>query len=307
MTNILITEFMNEESVKTLKKNFNVKYDKNLFQNEKKIKEEISNFEAIIVRNKTQLQKTLLNNAIKLKFVGRLGVGLDNIDKEYCEKKNIHVQVASGINADSVAEYVIGSSLHLIKNITLFNNETKKGMWPRSSFKSRELKEKIFGLIGFGATGKKVCKLAQSFGAKVISYDPYLDKKLENEFNLQFMPLEDVIAESDIISIHVPLNNETKNLINTNVLKKMLKKPVLINTSRGSIVNEKDLINAYKNNIISGFALDVFENEPVDEKLYSKIDDTFNCIITPHISGVTVESNKKISEFITNKLINFFN
>ena len=87
MTNILITEFMNEESVKTLKKNFNVKYDKNLFQNEKKIKEEISNFEAIIVRNKTQLQKTILDKAIKLKFVGRLGVGLDNIDKEYCEKK----------------------------------------------------------------------------------------------------------------------------------------------------------------------------------------------------------------------------
>ena len=307
MTNILITEFMNEESVKTLKKNFNVKYDKNLFQNEKKIKEEISNFEAIIVRNKTQLQKTVLDEALKLKFVGRLGVGLDNIDKEYCKKKNIHVQIASGINADSVAEYVIGSSLHLIKNLTLFNNDTKKGMWPRSSFKSRELKEKTFGLIGFGAIGKKVCTLAHNFGSKVISYDPYVDKKLENEFNIKFLPFDDVITNSDIISIHVPLNNETKNLINTNVFKKMSKRPILINTSRGSIVNEEDLINAYKNKFISGFALDVFENEPVDEKFYSKIDDTFNCIITPHISGVTEESNKKISEFITNKLINFFN
>ena len=307
MTNILITEFMNEESVKTLKKNFNVKYDKNLFQNEKKIKEEISNFEAIIVRNKTQLQKTVLDEALKLKFVGRLGVGLDNIDKEYCNKKNIHIQIASGINADSVAEYVIGSSLHLIKNITLFNYGTKKGMWPRSSFNSRELKEKIFGLIGFGAIGKKVCKIVQSFGAKVITYDPYIDKKLENEFNLKFMPFDDVISNSEIISIHVPLNNETKNLINTNAFKKMSKKPILINTSRGSIVNEEDLINAYKNKVISGFALDVFENEPIEEKFYSKIDDTFNCIITPHISGVTEESNKKISEFITNKLINFFN
>jgi len=307
MINILITEFMNEESIKTLKKKFNVKYDKELFKDEKKIKEEISNFEAIIVRNKTQLQKTILDKAIKLKFVGRLGVGLDNIDKEYCKKKNIHVQIASGINADSVAEYVIGSSLHLIKNLTLFNNDTKKGMWPRSSFKSRELKEKTFGLIGFGAIGKKVCGLAQSFGSKVISYDPYVDKKLENEFNLKFLPFDDVITNSDIISIHVPLNNETKSLINTNAFKKMSKKPVLINTSRGSVVNEEDLINAYKNKIISGFALDVFENEPVDENFYTKIDDTFNCIITPHISGVTEESNKKISEFITNKLINFFN
>ena len=307
MINILISEFMNEESIKTLKKNFNVKYDKDLFQNEKKIKEEIPNFEAIIVRNKTQLQKNILDHATKLKFIGRLGVGLDNIDKEYCEKKNIHVQIASGINADSVSEYVIGSSLHLIKNITLFNNVTKKGLWPRSSFKSRELKEKTFGLIGFGAIGKKVCTLAHNFGSKVISYDPYVDKKLENEFNIKFLPFEDVITNSDIISIHVPLNNETKNLINTNVFKKMSKKPILINTSRGSVVNEEDLINAYKNKFISGFALDVFENEPVDEKFYSKIDDTFNCIITPHISGVTEESNKKISEFITNKLINFFN
>ena len=307
MINILITEFMNEESIKTLKKNFNVKYDKDLFKNEEKIKEEISNFEAIIVRNKTQLQKNILDNAIKLKFVGRLGVGLDNIDKEYCEKKNIHVQIASGINADSVAEYVIGSSLYLIKNLALFNNETKKGMWPRSSFKSRELKEKIFGLIGFGAIGKKVCTLAKTFGTEVISYDPYVDKKLENEFNLKFLPLDDVITNSDIISIHIPLNNETKNLINTNAFKKMKKKPILINTSRGSIVNEEDLINAYKNKIISGFALDVFENEPIDEKFCNKIDDTFNCIITPHISGVTEESNKKISEFITKKLINFFN
>ncbi len=307
MINILITEFMNEESIKTLKKNFNVKYDKDLFKNEEKIKEEISNFEAIIVRNKTQLQKNILDNAIKLKFVGRLGVGLDNIDKEYCEKKNIHVQIASGINADSVAEYVIGSSLYLIKNLALFNNETKKGMWPRSSFKSRELKEKIFGLIGFGAIGKKVCTLAKTFGAEVISYDPYVDKKLENEFNLKFLPLDDVITNSDIISIHIPLNNETKNLINTNAFKKMKKKPILINTSRGSIVNEEDLINAYKNKIISGFALDVFENEPIDEKFCNKIDDTFNCIITPHISGVTEESNNKISEFITKKLINFFN
>jgi phosphoglycerate dehydrogenase-like enzyme len=246
-----------------------------MFESEEKIKKEISNCEAIIVRNKTQLQKSILDNALNLKFVGRLGVGLDNIDKEYCEKKNIHVQTATGMNADSVAEYVIGSSLYLIKNIILFDNNTKKGLWPRSSFTSNELKDKIFGLIGFGAIGKKVCKLAKNFGAKVISYDP--------------------------------LNEETKNLINSNVFNKMSKKPILINTSRGSIVNEKDLIDAYKNKNISGFALDVFGKEPVEDNFYKQIDDTFNCILTPHISGVTQESNKKISEFITNKLITFFN
>jgi len=299
MKNILITEFMNEDSVNLLKKNFKVNYDKTMFESEEKIKKEISNCEAIIVRNKTQLQKYILDNALNLKFVGRLGVGLDNIDKEYCEKKNIHVQTATGMNADSVAEYVIGSSLYLIKNIILFDNNTKKGLWPRSSFTSNELKDKIFGLIGFGAIGKKVCKLAKNFGAKVVSYDPYINSNLENEFNLKFTTFEEVIKTSNIISIHVPLNEETKNLINSNVFNKMSKKPILINTSRGSIVNEKDLIDAYKNKNISGFALDVFGKEPVEDNFYKKIDDTFNCILTPHISGVTQESNKKISEFIT--------
>ncbi len=307
MKNILITEFMNEDSINLLKKNFYVNYDKTMFESEEKIKKEISNCEAIIVRNKTQLQKYILDNALNLKFVGRLGVGLDNIDKEYCEKKNIHVQTATGMNADSVAEYVIGSSLYLIKNIILFDNNTKKGLWPRSSFTSNELKDKIFGLIGFGAIGKKVCKLAKNFGAKVVSYDPYINSNLENEFNLKFTTFEEVIKTSNIISIHVPLNEETKNLINSNVFNKMSKKPILINTSRGSIVNEKDLIDAYKNKNISGFALDVFGKEPVEDNFYKKIDDTFNCILTPHISGVTQESNKKISEFITNKLITFFN
>ena len=307
MKNILITEFMNEDSVNLLKKNFNVNYDKTMFESEEKIKKEISNCEAIIVRNKTQLQKSILDNALNLKFVGRLGVGLDNIDKEYCKKKNIHVQTATGMNADSVAEYVIGSSLYLIKNIILFDNNTKKGFWPRSSFTSYELKDKIFGLIGFGAIGKKVCKLAQSFCAKVISYDPYINSNLENEFNLKFTTFDEVIKNSNIISIHVPLNEETKNLINSNVFNKMSKKPILINTSRGSIVNEKDLIVAYKNKNISGFALDVFGKEPLEDNFYKQIDDTFNCILTPHISGVTQESNKKISEFIANKLITFFN
>ena len=307
MKNILITEFMNEDSVNLLKKNFYVNYDKTMFESEEKIKKKISNCEAIIVRNKTQLRKSILDNALNLKFVGRLGVGLDNIDKEYCEKKNIHVQTATGMNADSVAEYVIGSSLYLIKNIILFDNNTKKGLWPRSSFTSNELKDKIFGLIGFGAIGKKVCKLAKNFGAKVISYDPYINSNFENEFNLKFTTFDEVIKTSNIISIHAPLNEETKNLINSNVFNKMSKKPILINTSRGSIVNEKDLIDAYKNKNISGFALDVFGKEPVEDNFYKQIDDTFNCILTPHISGVTQESNKKISEFIADKLITFFN
>tara|TARA_B100001250_G_C19743032_1_gene763941 strand:+ start:367 stop:1287 length:921 start_codon:yes stop_codon:yes gene_type:complete len=306
MKKILITEFMNSDSINTLSKNFNIKYDEDLYNNKDRLKKEISNCEAIIIRNKTQLQKSILDEALKLKFIGRLGVGLDNIDKEYCEKKNIYIQTAKGMNADSVAEYVIGSSLFLIKNLTLFNNETKKGLWPRTSIISKELKDKNFGLIGFGSIGKKVSKLAQSFGAKVIAYDPYIDSNLHEKYNVKFTTFDEVIKNSNVLSIHIPLNDKTTNLINSKVFDRMSNKPILINTSRGSIVNEKDLIIAYENKKINGFALDVFEKEPVDEKFYKHIDDTFNCIITPHISGVTEESTKKISEYITEKLINFF-
>ena len=211
------------------------------------------------------------------------------------------------MNADAVAEYVIGSSLHLIKNISLLHNDTKKGLWPRTSFTSRELKGKIFGLLGFGTIGKKVCRLAQNFGAEVVSFDPYISPSVQKKFNIKLLKFNKLIKISDILSIHLPLNNETLNLINFKTFSLMKKKPIIINSSRGSIINENDLIKAYKKKLISGFALDVFKKEPVSKDFYKKIDSSINCIITPHIAGITYESNIRVSDFIAKKLINFFN
>ena len=176
---------MNQNSIGILKKKFNTNYDKNLWKDEKKISNIISEYSGLIVRNKTQVNKILLDKAKNLRFIGRLGVGLDNINLNICKKLKIHVQPATGMNANAVAEYVIGSSLHLIKNIALLHNETKKGLWPRTSFTSRELKGKIFGLLGFGTIGKKVCKLAQNFGAEVVSFDPYVSPSVQNKFNIK--------------------------------------------------------------------------------------------------------------------------
>ena len=235
-----------------------------------------------------------------------MGVGLDNIDTEFCKSKNIHVQPATGMNADSVAEYVISSSMSLIKKIPMFHNGTVNGNWPRTTIKSAEINEKYIGIVGFGTIGRKVADYSLKNGLNVLAYDPYIKKLDDNEKNYKLSSLENVFKDADIISLHLPLTEETKNLINKSSFSKMQKQPIIINTSRGSVVNENDLIDAYDQNLISGFALDVFENEPIKKDLYERITSEMNCILTPHISGVTTESNIRVSNFIVKKAIDFF-
>ena len=305
MIKILITEFINDNSLQNLKKNFEVHYDEKLWNQAENLIKFIQNFDGLIVRNKTKVTKDLLDNAGNLKFIGRLGVGLDNIDTEYCKNKKIHVQPATGMNADSVVEYVVSSSLSLIKKIPLFNNGTIKGEWPRTKIKSEEINGKTLGLIGYGSIGKKVSKYCSNLGLNIIAHDPYL-KDQTNENNAKFVELNQIYEMSDIISLHLPLTDLTKNLINKVSFSNMKQNPIIINTSRGSIINEDDLIDAYNNNLISGFALDVFENEPIQDSLYNKINESMNCILTPHISGITSQSNERVCNFIANRTVEFF-
>ena len=303
---ILITEFINKNSLEDLNNNFEIKFDEKLWEKEEELLEIIKDYDGLIVRNKTQVNKKILSNAKNLKFIGRLGVGLDNIDTEFCKSKNIHVQPATGMNADSVAEYVISSSMFLIKKIPMFHNGTVKGNWPRTKIKSAEINEKCIGIVGFGTIGRKVADYSLKNGLNVLAYDPYIKKLDDNEKNYKLSSLENVFKDADIISLHLPLTEDTKNLINKSSFSKMQKQPIIINTSRGSVVNENDLIDAYDQNLISGFALDVFENEPIKKDLYERITSEMNCILTPHISGVTTESNIRVSNFIVKKAIDFF-
>ena len=303
---ILITEFIDKNSLDDLNNNFEIKFDEKLWEKKEELLEIIKDYDGLIVRNKTQVNKKILSNAKNLKFIGRLGVGLDNIDTEFCKSKNIHVQPATGMNADSVAEYVISSSMSLIKKIPMFHNGTVKGNWPRTTIKSAEINGKCIGIVGLGTIGRKVADYSLKNGLNVLAYDPYIKKLDDNEKNYKLSSLENVFKDADIISLHLPLTEETKNLINKSSFSKMQKQPIIINTSRGSVVNENDLINAYDQNLISGFALDVFENEPIKKDLYETITSEINCILTPHISGVTTESNIRVSNFIVKKAIDFF-
>tara|TARA_S200000501_G_scaffold97711_1_gene91053 strand:+ start:347 stop:1270 length:924 start_codon:yes stop_codon:yes gene_type:complete len=306
MINILITEFIDPEALKILSKDFNVIYKKDIWENSDYLKKEINKFDGIIVRNKTNLNQSILEKAANLKYIGRLGVGLDNIDTEYCKKNNIFVQPATGMNADSVAEYVISSSLSLLKKTKLINEKTQSGQWPRTSITTNELRGKILGLIGFGDIAKKVLKLINAFEVTTIAFDPFITSQEMEEYNVKKVIFENILSLADIISIHVPLNNETKYLFDKKIFQKMNNKPIIINSSRGGIINEIDLLEAYKNNYVSGFALDVYEHEPVNKIFLNNITNDMNCILSPHIAGVTEESNTRVSEFIMNKTNEFF-
>jgi len=306
MTKILITEFINQDSLNDLNNIFEIKFDEKLWEKKEELTEIVKDYDALIVRNKTKVSKHILSNAKNLKFIGRLGVGLDNIDTEFCKTKNIHVQPATGMNADSVAEYVVSSSMSLIKKIPILHNGTVKGNWPRTTIKSAEINGKCIGVVGFGTIGRKVANYSLKNGLNVLAYDPYIKELGDNEKDYRLSSLEDIFQNADIVSLHLPLTEETKNLINKSSFSKMQKQPIIINTSRGSVVNENDLIEAYNQNLISGFALDVFENEPITNDLYEKIKPDMNCILTPHISGVTTESNIRVSNFIVKKTIEFF-
>ena len=305
MKKVLITEFMEQESVDKISELFDVNYDPSLHEKLEILSSQIVDVDAVIVRNKTQLNEELLIQAKNLCFVGRLGVGLDNINTDFCSSNNIKVQPATGMNADSVAEYVISCALSLLKNIPISHNGTVIGNWPRTTIESRELGGKTLGLLGFGVIGKKVSRLAQVFGAKVIAYDPFVPESEASKHNVSLVKQEDLFALSDVISIHLPLTDQTRDLINAHSFNLMKQNPIIINSSRGSIVNEKDLLQAYSEKIISGFALDVFSSEPVEEDFYKHISYSMNCILTPHNSGVTTESNVRVSQFIAEKTINF--
>ena len=153
---------------------------------------------------------------------------------------------------------------------------------------------------------KKVSTLAKVFDAKIIAYDPYLDPSVGNQFDTKLLDINDVFRMSDVISIHLPLTENTKNLLNYNTIKKMVKQPIIINSSRGSIVNEEDLLRAYEEKLISGFALDVYNTEPAPKSFLEKIKKNTNCILSPHVAGVTEEANKRVSEFIANAVKEFF-
>ena len=299
---ILITEFMDEDAVNLLKKKYDVYYDISLAEDSNSLVKLINKMKALIVRNKTLVTRELIENAPNLTCVGRLGVGLDNIDLNACEEQNITVYPALGANSHSVAEYVICASMLLLRKAYFKKNEMIAGNWPRQKSSGSEVYGKTLGLIGFGDIAQKTRDLALGLGIKTVAYDPYLDKDSNVWKETKNLPLDNLLSISDIISLHIPLSKETKNLIDEKKLRLIKNSSVIINTSRGGIIDENSLAKLLKENKIGGAALDVFNEEPVNKENAKKFEGLDNLILTPHIGGVTKESNERVSKMIAKKI-----
>lgn len=299
MPDIVITEFLDEEAVREGLKGFDVLYDPQLVDRPDELAKAVADARGLIVRNRTQVRGPLLAAAVRLKAVGRLGVGLDNIDVDACKARGIAVFPATGANDVSVAEYVIGTAMMLLRGAYLSTDEVIAGGWPRNKLMGREIMGKRLGLVGFGAIARETAKRAAALGMSVAAYDPYVkaDSPAWSQpwGRVEPMGFEDLVAASDVISLHVPLTAETRNLIGADAIKRMKSDAILINAARGGVVDEAVLAEALKAGRLGGAALDVFDEEPLKAERGRIFAGCPNLVLTPHIAGVTVESNVRVS------------
>ena len=246
--------------------------------------------EYLLVSGRLKINRTVLGNAQNIKMIQRTGVGLDSIDLEYIRNHDIPFYVNKGVNAQSVAEHTILLMLASLRNLVEINENTKRGIWKKQAqgVCTHELCGKTVGLIGMGAIGRKVAGMLKAFGTEVLYNDvSKMKQEDENALGIKFSTREEIIEKSDIISLHCPLTDDTRHMINDRAVNKMKNGVILINTARGGLIDEAALINCIKNGKIAGAGIDVYEKEPVDN---SEVLNLQNVITTPHIGGVTYDS-----------------
>ena len=291
MAKILITDKLSDEGIEILKKEgFIVDCKYKLPPQE--LKQIIPDYDAIIIRSETKLTKDIIEAGKNLKIIGRAGVGLDNVDVDTATKKGIIVMNSPAGNTISTAEHTFALILAVARNIPFAHMSLKNKQWERSKFKGVELYSKILGIIGLGRIGKEVAKRAISFGMTVYAYDPYISKDVAEKIGIKLVSLDEIFKESDFITIHTPLSDDTKGLVSKEKISLMKKKAFIINCARGEIVVEDDLYEALLEKRIAGAALDVFSKEPPFDSKLLELD---NIVLTPHLGASTEEAQTNVA------------
>jgi (S)-sulfolactate dehydrogenase len=296
MYDIVVTEFVDQWAVDDLAKDYKVHYDRTLVDKPAELAKLAAQSPAIVIRNRTQIRGDVLAAMKNLKAIGRLGVGLDNIDMEECARRNIAVFPATGANTVSVAEYVIGATLVALRDVWKANEDVLAGKWPRNDLMLGEASGKRLALIGFGGIARAVAQRAKALDMVLAAYDPHVpaDDPAWAQYGVERAPdLDALIAGADVISLHVPLTPQTRNLIGAASLARMKPNAIVINTARGGIIDEAALAATLKAGKIGGAVLDVYDQEPL--KAGSVLDGVPRLWLTPHIAGVTAEANTRVS------------
>ncbi|HSS65520.1 MAG TPA: hydroxyacid dehydrogenase [Gammaproteobacteria bacterium] len=302
MADIVISEFINDSALELLSADFDVDYDPNLFEHVNELENAISDCRALIVRNRTSVTESLLDAGTSLEVVGRLGVGLDNIDLRACKARGIRVFPATGANVNSVAEYVIAALLILFRRAYTATGEVLAGEWPRNRYMGLEVSGKTLGIVGFGAIGRAVASRAIALGMRVVANDIFIDPDSGcwEKHGVEAADLKTLLGESDAVTLHVPLSEQTRHLIDDKAIAAMKKGSVVVNTARGGVIDENALVDALKKGQLGGAALDVFEKEPLPAG--SHLEGAPGLLLTPHIAGVTVESNERVGTLIADRV-----
>ena len=299
MTKVLVSDSIHPEFIDELEKiGIQVDYEPNV-KNER-LFEIIPNYEALVVRSRTKVTQELIEQGSKLKVIGRAGVGLDNIDVDYANEKGIIIVNTPEAPSESVAELVIGLMISVVRHIPLADSSMREGRWIKSKLVGHELKDKTLGIIGLGRVGSIVARIASAIGMSIVFFDPYVIDEYSEKLGVNRVSLETLLKDSDVVTLHVPLTSETFHMIGRSELNIMKKSAILINTSRGAVIDESALIEALKSGKIMGAGLDVYSNEPPTDLELINLP---NVVCTPHIGSETLETKERIATLLAEKVI----
>ena len=297
---VLICDQVNPKLNEILEKNgLQITYEPEITPDQ--IAEKIGTYEVVVVRSRTKITKDLIQRADKCKIIARVGVGLDNIDQDAAKEKNIRVINAVEGAMNAVAELVVGLMLSLAREIPRADREVRNGNWIKKELMGTELRGKYLGIVGLGNIGKRLGRLAKSFNMNIIGFDVMpIDEEFSKEVGLMKADLGTLLASADYVSLHVPLLDSTKHMINAEKITTMKNTARIINTSRGGVIDEDALYDALKNGNLGGAALDVFEAEPATS---NKLRELPNFISTPHMGAQTKEAQSLAANVIAEKII----
>jgi D-3-phosphoglycerate dehydrogenase len=274
------------------------------------IMDQVADYDGLIIRSKTPMDRELLERAVKLKFIGRAGAGLDQIDLDYLQERNVKLFHAAKGNRDAVAEHAVGGLLALFNKLVKADSEVRRGIWDREGNRGHELMGKTVGIIGYGNMGKSFAKRLRGFDVEIQAYDKY-KAGFGNKY-VEEVSWESLKAEADVLSIHVPLTSDTRNFLTLDELESFRKPVWLINTARGEVISFETLNRALDSGVLRGAVLDVLENEkfqkfsPTQKAEFEKLAARENIIFTPHVAGWTFESYEKINKVLAKKIKKVF-
>ncbi|MBN1539133.1 MAG: phosphoglycerate dehydrogenase [Candidatus Thermoplasmatota archaeon] len=295
---VLITDGTAPEAVKMLEEaGHEVVLDE---ASPERLLEIIGEYDALIVRSRTKVRQDALDRAVRMKVIGRAGIGVDNIDVKYAKEKGIKVVNAPLGSTLSVAELALSHMLALARGLVKGTNGIRSQQWLKKQLKGMELDGKTVGIIGCGRIGQALASRCQAFGMTTIGYDPYLPAEVAGRANIRLVELDDLYRTSDFISLHVALTDETRHMISKPQLDMMKKNAYVINCARGGVVDEEALYNALKEGRIGGAGLDVFETEPPGDTKFAELD---NVTMTPHIGANTVDAQFKAGTMVSEQVI----